>query len=110
LLAAIACETKIESVLRERVSPEKTALVELLIAKPRDFSVAASALFSDVLAAALGRFLKKDKKVLHKKIERLFEIRNRIAHRGERPQQDEAYSVVVGARELFEWLDKTAGE
>jgi hypothetical protein len=101
LLAAIACETKIKSVLQNRVSPEKAGLAELLVARPRS----AAALFSEILKAAVGPSLKASRPDLARRIECLFQVRNRVAHSGEVPTLHEADAAVSAAREVFEWLD-----
>jgi hypothetical protein len=49
LVAAVACEVKIKAFLRECANAEQAPLVELLLSNPRDWSVAAAALFDQPL-------------------------------------------------------------
>jgi hypothetical protein len=49
LMAAVACEVKIKAFLRECANAEQAPLVELLLSNPRDWSVAAAALFDQPL-------------------------------------------------------------
>jgi len=109
LLAAIACETKIKSVLR-RLAGNKQKLVDLLIENPRDYSLAAEALFTKALDAIADTSLRNAQPNLHKSITKLFQIRNKIAHRGYIPSIDEASPVVNAANEAFTWLDTVMSE
>jgi len=82
LIAAIACEVKIKSTLTSLATDDQLALVELVLNSPRDVSVAAAALHDKALKAVCGRSLREDDKDLHRAVERLFQDRNKIAHRG----------------------------
>jgi hypothetical protein len=93
LLAAIAAEVGVKEVLRATAG-EKRELGEVLLSKPRDFSVAARILFSDVMTTINGRSLKRENPALEKAVGALFETRNRIAHRGETPTAAEALTAV----------------
>ena len=107
LIAAIACEVKVRDTLRQKISPDRLPLVELILANPRDWSVAAVALIDKAMAAALGRSLKADDREMYRSICKLFEIRNGIAHRGEEPERNEARRVLLAARQVFRWLDES---
>jgi hypothetical protein len=104
LLAAIACEVKVKEVLREKTASQLRPMVDLLLENPRDWSLAAAALFHKAMAAALGHSLKKEHLQLYKRIENLFTLRNGIAHRGEEPEESKARDVVAAAEEVFIWL------
>lgn len=104
LLAAIATELKVKQVLRN-VPPQKATFVDIIIDSPRDVSVAAVALFDKTLQAAIGHSLREEQKDLFKRIGRLFELRNLIAHSGLIPDLGEARLVVNSAREVSDWLD-----
>lgn len=106
LIAAIACEVKVKDTLRLKVPPDRRPLVDLLLENPRDWSIAALALFDKATDAALGRSLRTDHREVYKDVCRLFELRNRIAHRGEKPDDTEASRVVLAARQVFRWLDE----
>ena len=105
LIAAIACEVKVRDTLRRKVSADRLPLIELILENPRDWSVAALALFDKAMAAAIGRSLKAHDNQMYKDVGRLFEVRNRIAHRGEQPEQSEARRVVLAAKQVFRWRD-----
>jgi hypothetical protein len=65
LIAAIACEVKVKDILREKVPPERRPLLDLLLENPRDWSIAALALFDKATDAALGRSLRTDPAGFH---------------------------------------------
>src|SRR5262249_7608397 len=102
LLAAIGCEVRVKEVIRATAG-ERKAAVELLMERPRDFSVAARSLFSDVMAAANGRSLKQEHPDLEKRLGRVFEIRNGIAHKGAIPSLVVARECVETARDVMVW-------
>ena len=107
LIAAIACEVKVKETLRRKVQSDRRPLIDLILENPRDWSVAAVALFDKGMDAALGRSLKSDNREMYKDINRLFEVRNRIAHRGKKPEENEARRVVLAAKKVFRWLDES---
>ncbi|HAF08839.1 MAG TPA: hypothetical protein DCK98_02000 [Chloroflexi bacterium] len=102
LLAAIATELKVKEILRS-APPKKAALVEIIIG--RDAPVAVAALFDKTLSAAIGHSLLDEQKDLFKRVWRLFELRNQIAHSGAVPDLESARDLVRAAREASEWLD-----
>ncbi|MFD0883859.1 hypothetical protein ACFQ08_04715 [Streptosporangium algeriense] len=106
LLAAVACEVKVKAAMRRLASPEQSALVDLVIASPRDVSLAAAFLFDRGIEAICGRSLKKENKDLWKAVDRLFQIRNKIAHAG---GEGLAIGDLKGhsetALQAFEWID-----
>jgi hypothetical protein len=105
LIAAIACEVKIKAVLTSLASDEQAPLTELLLSNPRDWSMAASALFHKPLRIIGGESLKDHDPELWKRIEKLFQRRNALAHRGVVPSDDEALDGVRAAADVFPWLD-----
>jgi hypothetical protein len=105
LLAAIAGEVKVKDTLRRKVSPDRLPLLDLILENPRDWSLAAAALFDKAASAALGHSLRLERPELFKDISKLFEVRNRIAHKGEKPHEPEARKVVLASRQAFRWLD-----
>jgi hypothetical protein len=106
LMAAIGCEVKVKARLREKVSAEGLPLIDLLLGNPRDWSVAAIALFDKGMFAALHRSLKSENRELYKRVSQMFELRNRIAHLGERPNELAAKDAIAAVREVFRWLDE----
>ncbi len=108
LTAAIAAEVKIKQVLRDSAAPATRPMVEVLLNNPRDFSVAAAGLFDQALKAVAGHSLRDSDRELWKRITKLYERRNAIAHRGERLNRQEAGDSVAAAKAAFDWLDKIA--
>jgi hypothetical protein len=109
LIAAIACEVKVKSVLRARVKDDARDLLELTLENPRDFSFAARALFHEVSKAVIGHSLRDDDRPLYKRVVRLYEVRNDLAHRGVTPTIDVAEDCVRAAVQAARWLDQLPG-
>jgi hypothetical protein len=105
LSAAIATELKVKETLRGTVRHGNAALLDVLLASPRDYSVAAFSLFDDVMEVVAGVSLRKADRDLFKRVQRLFEKRNALAHRGELPDEEEAKVCVGAAGQAFRWLD-----
>ena len=64
-----------------------------------------SALSDKAADAAHGLSLRTNDYEAHRDITRLFEMRNRIAHRGEKLDWADARHVLLAARQVFRWLD-----
>jgi hypothetical protein len=106
LMAAIACEVKVKEVLRGRASPETLPLIDFALENPREITVSvAGGLFHKLMRTAHGRSLSDENNVLFHRIERLFTVRNSIAHRGVLPDAVETRQLVAAARQCFQWLD-----
>jgi hypothetical protein len=114
LLAAIACELKVKEALETKVAPQLLPMVLLILQHPRDWSLAASALYDKATSAALGRSLKSEDQPLYKRIETLFQMRNEIAHYGglkrlglwqKADAGENAKRAVDAAPAVFKWLD-----
>lgn len=106
LLAAVACEVAIKTHLSESATDEQSKLVDLLLSRPRDFSMAAASLWDKPSSAVLGRSLREEDPALYARVDRLFEDRNRIAHKalaGLRAEQ-ELRNEIAAAREAVDWL------
>jgi hypothetical protein len=104
LIAAVACEVKIKAFLRTSATAEQAPLMELLLSNPRDWSLAAAALFDKPLKIVASRSLKEEQG-LWKRIRKLFEQRNALAHRGKVPTEDEAKEGISASRDVFAWLE-----
>jgi hypothetical protein len=105
-MAAIACEIKVKENLRERIDEDKLPLLDFNLDSPREVTVtAADGLFNKLILLTQGRSLRVDDKDLFKRIVELFEVRNRVAHRGEWPDPEKARDLVRAARMTFVWLD-----
>ena len=103
LLAAIACEVAAKAVLEERASPEVRPLLDLLV-KGRRLPGPAVDLFGSVALAVLGHSLREDDEALFRTLERLFQVRNGLAHRADSPTRQEAADLVRAALAAIEWL------
>jgi hypothetical protein len=101
LLAAIACELKIKTTMREKVETSRLPLVDAVVRSQRPIV----GLLDGPLLGALGVSLKADDKDLYEKIDRLFQLRNGVAHRGEPVASDDANGAIAAAQVLFRWLD-----
>jgi hypothetical protein len=104
LYAAIACEVQIKVALIALASDEQLGLVSALLENPRDFSLAAASLYDKGLKAVTGRSLREENRDLYKKVSKLFEDRNAVAHRGQGPSNSVATADVNAAKEAIEWL------
>ena len=108
VLAAIACETAVKTVLSESSTQEQKELVELLLSSPRDYSLAARSLFDEPCRIILGRSLRDDDRTLYKRIVRLFEDRNRIVHKMavNEAELDRLRDDILAAGDAIDWLMK----
>lgn len=86
LLAAIAAEVAIRRFLADHATDKQAELVGLLLDN-RMISLAAVSLYDKALKAVIGRSLREDDKDAYVALDSLFQVRNRVAHKG-------AYSVV----------------
>ena len=99
LMAAIACELKVKESLRDRCPDDQADLLDYVLENPREITVtAADGLFDKLMEVAQGRSLRRADGELFKRIRRLFEARNAIAHRGLAPAPEEASELVRAAR------------
>jgi hypothetical protein len=105
LLAAIAVEVRIRRTLRTLATPSQGALVELLVANPRDWSLSAHSCFSKGIPAVYQRDLGAEFKELGRKVQSLFEARNKVAHMGTPVSHDKATEHVRTAGRALRFLD-----
>jgi hypothetical protein len=97
--------------LRESATRELRPLLDIVLDSPRDVSVAAGQLLDKPLKAITGMSLREADKPLFKLVtEKLFPLRNRVAHYGHRPTTQEARDAVATATDLFAWLDQLQGD
>lgn len=108
LLAAIASEMKVKETLLAQASPEAKPLVEIITENPREVTQSVPQLLRATAAAVVGRSLFEDDRELWKQVDKLFTLRNRVAHRGHTPSEDEARKAVEAAVALFSWLSEPA--
>jgi len=104
LLAAIGLEVAAKSVLRAKIDADRRDLLDYILDNPRDISQQAAALFAATMKVAINRSLQADNKPLFVRIEKLFQRRNAVAHRGARVSIDEAHDLARAAREALVWL------
>jgi hypothetical protein len=104
LVAGIACEVQVKSVLRAKATGSAATILDVLLDNPRAFPHSALALFDDVAEAVVGRSLRTDDRPLYKRVDLLFQLRNRIAHHGHDPAIAEAREAVSTAIDVFDWL------
>jgi hypothetical protein len=107
LSAAIACEVRVKDVLRAAASNDREArLVDLLLASPRQYTLALVDLFDRPMGILTGHSVREeDDGELFRRVRKLIETRNAIAHRGEIPSEDTATECVRAAFDAFKWLD-----
>lgn len=114
LLAAIACEVHIKTTIKAKSTAERIPLIDVILDSPRDVSIATGQLTDKPMKAALGHSLREENKALFKDVtEKLFPMRNQVAHYGYKPTLDEAHELLKTANELFLWLNElpaAAGE
>ena len=104
-MAAIACEVKVKATLRDRASEAQRPLLDFALDHPHEITVsAAGGLFNSLMLATLGRSLSRDDNRLFRDIERLYTVRNAIAHHGRMPDEADV-GRVRAARRCFIWLD-----
>jgi hypothetical protein len=108
LLAAIACEVEVKERLRQLAAGPQARLLEVIVANPRDVTQSVPQLLRDASEAITGCSLFKDDRQLWNGIERLFQVRNRVAHRGHVASAKEAQEGVAAAVRLFAWLSERA--
>jgi len=102
LIAAAAAEIKVKATMREKVSASRAELLNLVIARVSNLQH----LLDGPLSAALDVSLKEIDRELYDKVSQLGQLRNRVIHRGERVEGNEAWRLVMGAQLLFDWLDE----
>jgi len=107
LLAAVACEIKIKDVITTLATSEQRPLVDLLLENPREWTMAAASLFDKGLKAVCGKSLREEDRNLYKKIDLLFQDRNKIAHRGGTGVSPDSTlkEHISSAKSAFEWLN-----
>lgn len=103
VLLAMACETKVRNVLTDGAKPEVEPLVTALFKRPI-FQQSAHELFGQIAYAVLGRSLRDDNRPVFTQVQKLFEARNQMAHRGAEPDRAGTWEFVRTAYDVFDWL------
>lgn len=105
--AAMAAERRIKTFLQERAIFGQRELVELIVNSPRDVTVQAVGLYDKGLKAVVGRSFREDDKEGYKMLVKLFEERNKFAHRDSSVlTRDQARQLVRAARAAGEYLNE----
>jgi hypothetical protein len=101
LLAGMACEIKTKLTLRAKADPDKELLVGLVLNRMSQLFQ----ILDKPFKGALGKSLLEGDPMLYGKIKQLTDTRNSVVHRGAEVDRAVAYSLVVAAKQLFDWLD-----
>lgn len=105
LFAAIACEAKIKQVLGEIACSEARSVLDIILGNPRDVTVAVVTHLDKTALAVAGRSLRNENQELWRRAEKLFSLRNALAH-GKRaqPSEPDMHEAVKTAVAVFEWI------
>lgn len=110
VLGAMACEIGVKQAMTDLAGAERVALVEAIIANPREVTMAALDLFNTGLKAVAGRSLRDDDRDTYKRLQKLFEFRNRYVHRGAvEPTADEVRDVLDAATVALDYVAGLTG-
>jgi hypothetical protein len=101
LIAAAAAEIKAKETMRLKVHASRADLLDLVLGRMSNLEQ----LLDSALPAALDVSLKERNRELYDNVSRLGQRRNRVVHRGEHVEEDEAWGLVMAAQLLFDWLD-----
>jgi hypothetical protein len=106
-LSAVTCETKVKTALSAKAAAAQRPLLDLILDNPRDVTITALNHFDRLCKVITGRSLKEDEdnRRLWKRLDRLIQARNSVAHRGFEPTREEAERHIETAVDVFGWLD-----
>lgn len=104
LLGAIAVELRVKRALQTIADPAQLMLLDLLLENPHDWTLSAHSMFKKALAVVAGRPMRPDHASLSKRVQKLFESRNALAHRGATIDLSAAREHLQTARDAFEFL------
>jgi hypothetical protein len=105
VMAAMACEMKVQQVLREKTADCRKGLVFIILKNAREIEIAKIILFHTVMKEALGYSLHDSDKRLYDGVETLFRMRNRVVHKGRSYSAKEMREAIWAAKEVFQWLN-----
>ena len=102
ITAAIACEVRVDEVVKERVSPERAKLAAMMMKRSSNLTFS-----HEVFDAAFDLSLKVADVELWKRVDRLRRQRNAVVHAGAEVDAAEVNGMPgrVGV-DLFRWLDE----
>lgn len=105
LIAAMGVEVHTKDVLRHLVENDgREPVLDLLLNNPRDWSASAHSLFQKALPTVAARDLGPAHKDLSKRVQKLFDARNGVAHKGATLTRDDAKVHVTTARDAVYFL------
>jgi hypothetical protein len=100
VLAAMACELRTPDALRKLTPPERLALLNAALRRPKS----QARLYGTVMRDACGTSIADENPELLNTVLAMIERRNHIVHGGLEPSFDDARRSVDAARELFAWF------
>lgn len=106
LLAAIALEVKTPQTLQALADGRTRQLLDVILARFDETPVSVYFQLTGLAEAIGGDSLKGHDGKLAKSVRELYELRNKVAHRGETPTEDDARKAVAAAEGAFEWLNR----
>jgi hypothetical protein len=106
IMAAMACETKVQQVLREKTPDDLKGLILIILKNHREIEVAKIMHFHTVMQEALGCSLLQSDRELYERVKKLFELRNKIVHEGKADTAQTMRDLIWAAKDVFKWLDQ----
>jgi hypothetical protein len=105
LLAAIAVELRTKRLLQFLAEPDRVDMLDLLLDNPRDWSMSAHGLFHKAIPVMLRQEATEAHRALAKRVQHLFNVRNRLVHKGESVSGEDAKKYVQTARDVLTYMD-----
>ena len=106
LLAAIALEVKTPQTLQGLTEGTTRQLLDVILARFDETPISVYFQLTALAEAIDGESLKRHDDTLAKDVRELYNLRNKVAHRGETPTEDAARKAVAAAEGAFEWLNR----
>jgi hypothetical protein len=105
VLAAVAAEIAIKRALTRLAKPEHEELVNVLLGNFKDFTPSAANLYHTVAGPVLGRSINDEPGGLFQRVQRLFNDRNLLVHRRDRPiSSDKCREDIHAGRVAVRWV------
>ncbi len=105
LLAAVAAEVKIKTRLEQICPIEGKDILQFALRNPRDVSVQAASLYDKAAQAVANRSFRHENRKAYKSLERLFQVRNAVAHRAQTIEKKEVREGLNAAKAAIQWVD-----
>jgi hypothetical protein len=111
LLSAIAVEMEIKQALEHICPDDGRPLLDALFSNPRDYSVAVVSHLDKTAKAVCGRSLRDEDRALYNRADKLFQVRNTIAHgKSSQPSDTEMWEAVNAGLGAYGWLMTLTGD